>query len=59
MLITKQLTVAINFHSIEKVQWKSMANINCLVTKILHNTLFCAQQKKKETHTGLEQVKGE
>ncbi len=32
-----------------------MATVNCLVTNILHNILFCVQQKK-ETHTGLEQI---
>ncbi len=42
----------------QKIQWKSMATVNCLVTDILQNIFFCVQQKK-ETHTGLEQVKGE
>jgi len=32
--------------------------VNCLVTNILQNILFCAQQKR-ETHTGLEQHEGE
>ncbi len=32
-----------------------MATINCLVTNILQNVFFCAEQKK-ETHTGLEQL---
>ncbi len=35
-----------------------MATVNCLVTDILQNILFCVQQKK-ETHTGLEQLEGE
>ncbi len=37
-----------------------MATINCLITNILQNTciFFCVQQKK-ETHTGLEQLKRE
>ncbi len=35
-----------------------MATINWLVTSILQNILFCAQQKK-ETLTGLEQLEGE
>jgi len=30
--------------------------INCLVTDILLNIIFCAQQKK-EIHTGLDQSK--
>ncbi len=35
-----------------------MATINCLVTKILQNIFFCAQQKK-ESHTGLQQLEAE
>ncbi len=31
-----------------------MTTVNCLVTTILHNILFCAQQLK-EAHKGLEQ----
>ncbi len=34
-----------------------MATVKSLVTHILQNILFCAQQKK-ETHTGLKQVEG-
>ncbi len=30
----------------------------CLVTRIFQTILFCVQQKK-ETYTGLEQLKGE
>ncbi len=30
-----------------------MATINCLVTNILQNIVFCVQQNK-QTHTGLE-----
>jgi len=26
--------------------WKSKATVNCLVSNILQNTLFCAQKKK-------------
>ncbi len=48
-LVTKQLTVAIDFHSMDKILYKSMATINCLVTIILQNT-FCCVQQKKETH---------
>ncbi len=35
-----------------------MATVNCLVTSILQNISFCGQQKK-ETQTGLGQLKGE
>ncbi len=35
-----------------------MAAVNCLVTNILQNILFCVQQKK-ETNTGLKQPEGE
>ncbi len=35
-----------------------MATVSCLVTNILQNVFFCAQQKKY-THTGLEQLEGE
>ncbi len=52
MLVTKQLTVAIDFYSI----FLSMATVNCFVTNILHNILFCVQQKK-ETRTGLRMSK--
>ncbi len=48
MLRNKQLMVPIDFHSMEKTVWKSMATVNCFITNIL--------QKKKETHTGLEQL---
>ncbi len=40
----------------KKIPWKSVATVNCLVTTILQNNLFCVQQKK-DTHTGLEQVR--
>ncbi len=54
MLVTKQLTVATDFHSMEKnkILWKSMATINCLAANILQN-IFCVQQKKL-IHTGLK-----
>ncbi len=56
MLVTKQLMVAIDFHSMEKkILWKSMATVNCLVTNILQNIFFCVQQKK-EAHTGLVEL---
>ncbi len=50
-LITKQLMVAIDFHSMEKILLKSMATVN-----ILQNIFFCLFSK--ETHTGLEQLEG-
>ncbi len=40
------------------IQWKSMATVNCLVTNILQNIFFCAQQKR-EKHTYLKQLEGE
>jgi len=44
----------IDFHSKKKnILWKSMVPINCLVTNILQNNLFCGQQKKE---TGLKQL---
>ncbi len=58
MMVTKQFLAAIDFHSMEKIPWKSMATSNCLFTNILKNTLFCVQQKK-ETHTGLEELESE
>ncbi len=58
-VVTKQLTVATDFHIIEKkMLWKSMATINCLVTNIFQNIFYCVPQRK-ETHTGLGQVEGE
>ncbi len=36
MLVTKQLTVAIDFNSMKKkILWKSMATVNRLVTNII------------------------
>ncbi len=58
ILVNKQLLVAIDFHGIFSILWKSMAARNCLVTIILQNNFFCVQQKK-ETHTGLEELEGE
>ncbi len=48
MLVTKQLTVATDFHSTFycSILWKAMATVNSLVTNILQNIFFCAQQKK-------------
>jgi len=36
---------------------KSMWNVNCLITDILQNIMFCVQQKK-EMYTILEQLDG-
>ncbi len=36
MLITKQF-----------ILWKSMATVNCLVTNILQNIIFCDEQMKE------------
>ncbi len=50
MLVTKELTVAIDFHSIfcHATVYKSMATINCLVTHILKylSFFFWVQQKE-------------
>ncbi len=57
MMVTKQLLVAIDFHSIEKntkeSQW--LPTSNCLVTKVLQNIFFCVQQKK-EIHIRTKRV---
>ncbi len=34
MAATKQLLVATDFHSMEKIVWKSTATSNCLATNI-------------------------
>ncbi len=49
MLVTKQLTVAIDFYIMQ------MTTVNCLVTNILilQNILFCVQQLR-EIYTGLD-----
>ncbi len=48
MLVTKQLTVAIDFHmKKEKKKWKSVATMYYLVTNILQTTFFYVQQKKE------------
>ncbi len=41
MLVTIQLMAAIDFHSIF---FHTVANINCLVTNILQNIIFCIQE---------------
>ncbi len=46
MLITKQLTVAIDFHSMgKKILWMSMATVNPLITNILQNLLLCLKKE--------------
>ncbi len=54
MFISKQLTVAIDFHRIFSMVWKSVATIDSLVNNSFQNILFCVQQKK-EICPGLEQ----
>ncbi len=44
MLVTKQLTVAIDFHSI---YLKLLATINCWVTSILRISSFVLNKKKE------------
>ncbi len=51
MWVAIQLMVAIDFQRMKKK--KSIATVDCLVTHVLQNIIFCAQNKK-ETHTGLE-----
>ncbi len=58
MLLTKQLMVAIDFHCIFSILWKSMATVNCLVANILQNIFFCVHQNN-EIHAGLEWVNDE
>ncbi len=45
MLVTKHLTVAINFHNHFPTLWKSMATVNCLVTNILQNIISGDRRK--------------
>ncbi len=46
-IVTKQLTVAIDLHSIIFfILCKSMATVKCLVASILQNIFFCIQQFK-------------
>ncbi len=55
MLVTKQLMVAIDLHSMEK----NIIEVNGYrQLKFFKISLFCVK-RKKETHTGLEQVEGE
>ncbi len=43
----KHLMVAVDFNSIFSILRKLMATVNCLVTNILPNIFFCAQQTKE------------
>ncbi len=40
MLVTKQLLVAIDFHSRKENAIEAMATSNCMLTKIIQNILF-------------------
>ncbi len=51
MLVTKQLLVAIGFHSIEKNYYGSQL--------VGYQHYFICAQQKKETHTVLEEHEGE
>ncbi len=55
MFISKQLTVAIDFHSIFSMVWKSVATIDSLVNNSFQNIFFCVQQKKEICVICLEQ----
>ncbi len=48
--VNQQLMVAIDFHNMKKILWKSMATSNCLIINILQN-IFVWVQQKRETHT--------
>ncbi len=52
MLVSKQLLVPIDFHSIDKHTMEVNGDQQ-LFGYILQNNLFCVQQKK-EIHTGLK-----
>uniref|UniRef100_A0A8C1P4U3 Plectin b n=1 Tax=Cyprinus carpio TaxID=7962 RepID=A0A8C1P4U3_CYPCA len=58
MLVTKQSTLAIDFHSIFilffSTLWKSMATGKCLVTSILQNIFFCAMEKLMDEQSSSE-----
>ncbi len=57
MLVTKQLPIAFDFHSVgKKILWKSMATVNYLSTNIF--LIFFCDQHDKDNLTGLEQLKG-
>ncbi len=59
MLETNQFLVPIDLYTFSSsFIWKSVGTSNCLATSILQNIFLYARQKK-ETQTGLEQVKSE
>ncbi len=47
-------TILFDFHIIEKLLWRSVGTINCLVTRILQNIYLCSAEERK-IHTRLEQ----
>ncbi len=55
MLVTKQLTLAIDLHSIFFHTMEINSYSQLFGYRNLQNTLFCSQQKK-ETYTSLERV---
>ncbi len=60
MLVTKQLTVATDFHSMEKkILWKSVATVNSLVTNIQsQNSLLTSQNSDlREINSELWDIK--
>ncbi len=58
ILVTEQLMLAIDVHSILLHTKEVNGYQQLFVTNILQDIFFSAQQKK-ETHTSLEQLKGE
>ncbi len=54
MLVSKQVTVAIDFHT----RGRNSMEVNVLMNNILQNILVFVKQKIL-THTGLEKLKGE
>ncbi len=58
MLVTKHLTVAIDYHVKKMFLWKSMAAVNCLFPNKLKISAFMFKRKKL-IHTGLEQLEDE
>jgi len=59
MLVTKHLMGPTDFHSMEKIIWKSMSidsDIICSDTNNIQNIFFWVQQKR-EMNTGLKQLR--
>ncbi len=44
----QKLTVAIDFHSMEKILWKSMATVNCLEDRVMTFCFKIPNSKKKK-----------